>query len=87
MSGHGRTLRFLIREGCTLCDQALAGLRAPARLLRVEIESVDVDAVAGLADQYGDRVPVMLSEGGAVLAEGRISRQEAWRAVWRARRG
>ena len=49
--------------------------------------SVDVDDVAELADQYGDRVPVVLSSDGAVLIEGSFSTRDAWGAVWRARRG
>ncbi len=80
-------ITFLTREGCTLCDEALAGLRAPARLFRVSVTTVDVDDFTDLADQYGDRVPVMLSGGGAVLTEGRFSTRDAWGAVWRARRG
>jgi hypothetical protein len=84
----GRIIRvtFLTRDGCSLCDEALRKLRVPAELLRVGIEQVDVDGDADLVSRFGDRVPVVLSAG-EVVAEGLITRGQAWGAVWRARKG
>ena len=87
MSKGIRALRFLTRPACSLCEQAHTALRIPARVLGVRVESVDVDADAGLSERYGSRVPVVAASDGRVLAEGRISRGDAWRVVWAARKG
>lgn len=82
--GLRRRLTFITRQGCTLCDSAFRRLRLPAMLLAVDVREVDVDTDEELLDVYGGRVPVVLTEGGDVLAEGRISRSAAWRAARRA---
>jgi len=58
---------LITREGCHLCDEALAALRA----LGHEPEQRDVDADEELHSQYDWRVPVVLLDG-RVVAEGRI---------------
>jgi glutaredoxin len=57
----------MTRQGCHLCDEALAALRA----LGIDPELRDVDADEELFALYDWRVPVILV-GGRVVAEGRI---------------
>jgi len=71
-------LVLVTREGCHLCDQALAELRA----LGHEPELVDVDADERLHDLYDWRVPVVLVDG-RVVAEGKVSQEQLLRAVGR----
>ena len=70
------TLVLVTRQGCHLCDEALAHLR----YLGHEPELVDVDADDRLHDLYDWRVPVVLLHG-RVIAEGRITREQMERAV------
>ena len=58
---------LVTRQGCHLCDDALAYLRS----LGVEPELRDVDADSALHAAYDWRVPVVLLDG-HVIAEGRI---------------
>jgi predicted thioredoxin/glutaredoxin len=60
-------LQLVTRQGCHLCDDALAALRALGR----EPELLDVDADAALFEAYDWRVPVVLFND-RVIAEGRI---------------
>jgi predicted thioredoxin/glutaredoxin len=64
------------REGCHLCDEALAALRS----LGVDPEVRDVDADDLLHDQYDFRVPVVLADG-RVVGEGKVTREELRRAL------
>jgi predicted thioredoxin/glutaredoxin len=63
-------LVLVTRQGCHLCDQALALLRE----LGHDPHLADVDADEELFRLYDWRVPVVLADG-AVVAEGHISRQ------------
>ena len=54
---------LLSRGGCHLCDDARGVLAAVADELGVGWVERDVDAEAALADEYGDRVPVVLLDG------------------------
>jgi glutaredoxin len=56
-------LVLLTRSGCHLCDDARAVLAAVADDAGVAWEERDVDAEPALADEYGDRVPVVLLDG------------------------
>jgi glutaredoxin len=56
-------LTLLSRVGCHLCDDARAILAAVATEQSVVWDEVDVDADQALADEYGDRVPVVLIDG------------------------
>jgi glutaredoxin len=56
-------LVLLSRAGCHLCDDARAVLAPVATELGVGWEERDVDADPRLADEYGDRVPVVLLDG------------------------
>jgi len=62
---------LVTRAGCHLCDEALALLRD----LGVEPELADVDSDDQLFDLYDWRVPVILAAG-AVVAEGKITREQ-----------
>jgi predicted thioredoxin/glutaredoxin len=62
-------ITLITRQGCHLCDDALASLRA----LGVEPELRDVDSDNHLHSLYDWRVPVVLRDG-RVIAEGRIER-------------
>ena len=74
-------LVLVTRQGCHLCDQALALLRE----LGHDPHLVDVDADDELFRLYDWRVPVVLADG-AVAAEGRISRQQLQKALKRSGR-
>jgi glutaredoxin len=67
---------LVTRQGCHLCDEALAVLRS----LGVEPELQDVDADERLHDLYDWRVPVILLDG-KIVGEGRIGREELRRAL------
>ena len=70
------SLVLVTRQGCSLCDDALAHLRA----LGHEPELADVDADDRLHDLYDWRVPVLLLEE-RVVAEGRITPEQLLKAV------
>jgi len=60
-------LVVLSREGCGLCEEMLhelADLERSQRLPPVTV--VDVDSDAGLARQYGLKVPVLLLDGSVI---------------------
>jgi hypothetical protein len=61
-------LVLVTRQGCHLCDEALASLRA----LGHDPELADVDSDDRLHDLYDWRVPVVLVDD-RVVAEGRIT--------------
>jgi glutaredoxin len=67
---------LVTRQGCHLCDEALAALRS----LGVEPELRDVDADEQLHDQYDFRVPVVLADG-RVVGEGKVRRDDLRRAL------
>jgi glutaredoxin len=56
-------LTLISRSGCHLCDDARAILADVADEAEVGWKEVDVDADPRLADEYGDRVPVVLLDG------------------------
>jgi len=62
---------LVTRQGCHLCDEALQLLQG----LGVRPELADVDADDELHRLYDFRVPCVLIDG-AVVAEGRISREQ-----------
>jgi glutaredoxin len=70
------TVVLITRQGCHLCDSALAVLRS----LGVEPELRDVDEDDMLHDQYDFRVPVVLVEG-RVVGEGRVRVEDLRRAL------
>lgn len=62
---------LVTRQGCHLCDEALRLLEE----LGVHPELADVDADDDLHRLYDFRVPCVLIDG-AVVAEGRITREQ-----------
>jgi glutaredoxin len=60
-------ITLISRTGCHLCDDARAILAAVAAEEGVAWDEVDVDSdvdgTGNLADEYGDRVPVVLLDG------------------------
>ncbi|MDJ0924936.1 MAG: glutaredoxin family protein [Acidimicrobiia bacterium] len=76
-----RRVMFLTRPGCGLCDEALPVVKRATRRLGVELVTVDITADSNLEAEFDLRIPVILDRKGRVLAEGRISRGEAWRAA------
>ena len=69
---------LVTRQGCHLCDQALALLRD----LGIDPKLADVDADDELFRLYDWRVPVVLADG-VPVAEGRISRKALEEALKR----
>ena len=69
---------MVTRQGCHLCDQALALLRE----LGHDPHLADVDADDELFRLYDWRVPVVLADG-AVVAEGRITKATLEQALRR----
>jgi predicted thioredoxin/glutaredoxin len=73
---------LVTREGCHLCDEALSILRD----LGLHPELADVDADDDLHRLYDFRVPVVLLDG-AIVAEGKITRESLKAALNRSGRG
>ncbi len=63
-------VELITRQGCHLCDDALAALRS----VGVEPQLRDVDADEDLFALYDWRVPVVLIDA-RVVAEGRIDQE------------
>jgi predicted thioredoxin/glutaredoxin len=74
-------LVLVTRQGCHLCDQALALLRE----LGHDPQLADVDADDELFRLYDWRVPVVLADG-VVIAEGRITRTQLEKVIRRSGR-
>jgi Glutaredoxin-like domain (DUF836) len=74
-------LTLVHREGCDLCDEMLAQLRALAgRLTLPPIDVVDVDSDPELARRHGLHVPVLLLDGTPVCRH-RLDAQELARLL------
>jgi glutaredoxin len=54
---------LLVREGCHLCDDALATVRTVCDERDASWQVVDVDADPGLRAEYTDHVPVTFVDG------------------------
>jgi len=74
-------LVLVTRQGCHLCDEALALLRD----LGLDPLLVDVDTDDELFRMYDWRVPVVLADG-VVIAEGRITRNQLEKVLKRSGR-
>ena len=68
-------VEFITRKNCPLCDEAEEILAGWTEQLGLEVVVVDVDQNAALLNVFTDRVPVLRTESGDVLAEGRWSSQ------------
>jgi glutaredoxin len=54
---------LLVREGCHLCDDALATVRSVCEETRTSWRAVDVDSDPQLRAEYSDHVPVTFVDG------------------------
>ena len=54
---------LLSRQGCHLCEDARGVVAAAAAETGTSWVERDVDSSEALADEYGDRVPVLLLDG------------------------
>ena len=72
-------LLFITRGSCLLCHETEPMVIANARRRGHTIEIIDVDS-AGLAERFGDRVPVVLRDGVEVLS-GRFDARDVRRAL------
>jgi len=54
---------LITRRGCHLCEQAEQTLSGLALELGFDLSMVDVDSDRMLANEYSDRVPVILIDG------------------------
>lgn len=72
----GTNLRFLTRQGCHLCEDAVALLAG------VSFDLIDIDHDPDLLLLYDERVPVLLDSSGDVVLEGRFT-EDAVRALRR----
>jgi len=82
-----RSVTFVTRRGCTLCDEALPGIQGWVDRLGLEIAVVDVDESPDLLERFDHKVPVVLSDEGEVLLEGRWGGLREARMMLRARHG
>lgn len=62
-AGAAPRITLLTRVGCHLCDDARATVARVAADTGAGWHELDVDADATRADEYGDRVPVVLLDG------------------------
>lgn len=58
-----KAVTLYTRPGCHLCDDARAVLEEVARERPFDLEVIDVNTSAELADRYGLEVPVVLIDG------------------------
>ena len=66
-----RDVVLYTREGCHLCDEALARLRKHRRRYRLRIEVVDIAGDLQLERDYGEIIPVVTVDG-KVRFKGRV---------------
>jgi glutaredoxin len=63
MPAHQHRVTLITRDGCHLCDDAERQLAALSGELGFELELLDVDADRARANEYSERVPVILIDG------------------------
>ncbi|SDD05721.1 glutaredoxin family protein [Auraticoccus monumenti] len=56
-------VRVLVRDGCHLCDEAVAVVDRVCAEVGADWETADVDEDQGLRERYGDQVPVTFVDG------------------------
>lgn len=78
-------VEFITRNNCPLCEKGEGVLRSVAKRWGLTVRLIDVDEDEALFDLFSDRVPVVLGEGGDVIAEGRISALRLTAALLRRR--
>ena len=60
------TITVYGRDGCHLCEDALAVVRRVAADLAVEVRTVDIEADPALLRAYLERIPVVAVDGAEV---------------------
>lgn len=73
------TVTVYTRQGCHLCDEAIAVVRREAAG-RAEVRLVDIDADPALTARYTIRVPVVAVDG-IEIAEYQIAADQIHRAL------
>ena len=63
MAASDHEVTLITRQGCHLCETAQDGLTRLAAELGFTLELLDVDSARDLANEYSDRVPVILIDG------------------------
>ncbi len=58
-----RVITVYSKEGCHLCEDAIAGLQAMRGQLEFQIEELDITSEDSLHRAYFDRIPVISLEG------------------------
>jgi glutaredoxin len=58
-----RVITVYSKEGCHLCEDAIAGLQAMSGELEFQIEELDITSEDSLHRDYFDRIPVISIEG------------------------
>lgn len=82
-----RSLVFVTRADCPLCEKGAALVRRYAPRFGVAVEMVDVATSPALLEEFGERVPVLLAVGHKVLAEGKLTAFAVQAALLRVRLG
>jgi hypothetical protein len=80
-----RTVLFVTKVNCSLCDTGLDLVRRYARRFGVRVDVVDIASSTALAEEFAERVPVILGFGHRVLAEGRLTPWAVQRALVKVR--
>ena len=73
---------LLSREGCDLCEEMLAELRAFCGTRAVAIEIIEVDSDQQLRQRFGHKLPVLLLDG-EPICHGRFDATEVERLLRR----
>ncbi|MGX7677613.1 glutaredoxin family protein [Jatrophihabitans sp. DSM 45814] len=63
MAAADHRVTLITRVGCHLCETAESGLLRLQAELGFELATLDVDSDRALANEYSDRVPVILIDG------------------------
>jgi glutaredoxin len=63
VAAHERRVTLITRDGCHLCADAERQLAALSEELGFELSLLDVDADRARANEYSERVPVILIDG------------------------
>ncbi len=75
---------ILSRRDCHLCEVAIKMARRVQEEVPFLLKRVDVDSEPGLAQRYGERIPVVLIDQ-VECASGQVRETELRRAIKRAR--
>jgi len=80
-------LTLYTRKDCCLCDEMKAVVRAVSAKIPLDLEEIDVDGAAELAEKLGDQVPVLFIDGRKAfkyrVTEKELRSRLTPRRVWR----